>query len=250
VTKYRGRNWRTPSELTCPPVDLSYRGRNVYSYTERTVLMATSRAVILISLAKPAAIKLALLEQVIVSAPRTMPVVILFDGTEEEYIRAAHHCNTGKAVTVHAPRYQYSKVHRLVISIECPENSMAAQWCAASGYDFCWHMEDDVYVRNMSALDLAYRNSTADLLTHEMRTTHPFWVRPPLRGETSGRGFADRKRLLLDAPLDTPRFFALAMYLMSSAFAQSLVRTSVRREHYLCARYGIPIGSTSTPISP
>jgi hypothetical protein len=180
--------------------------------------------VLLVSTVQPTAIKEALLAQAILSAPQ-LPVVVLLDGTQEDYQRYSDVINkrwrhrSPYLATVHAP-----KSTLYVAPSSCPGKLEAAEWCAASGYKFCWHMEDDVYVHNMSALELAYRNSTIDLLTHGLHTGHPFWVSAP-PGAHSGLGWNNRSHLLLHAPVDTPRFFALAIYRMSRAFAQSLTRT-------------------------
>jgi len=198
---------------------------------------SASRAVVLFTLSHPNAVKHALLEQVVMSAPH-LPVVVLFDGTQQEYLTIAHEYQrmhhwrrhrTELVTVVEAPIALFTQALKIQVPNGiCPGKETAAQWCAASGYDFCWHMEDDVYVHNMSALEFAYRNSSVDLLSHSVSTNHPFWVRPPDVGRaTTGLGFSDRAHLLLDAPPETLRFCALAIYRMSSAFAQALVRTAL-----------------------
>ena len=193
---------------------------------------------LLISVVRPNAIKEALLAQAIMSAPQ-LPVVVLLDGTQEEYRRYGYAINKRwrhRSVYLkssYAPKdetmqsYNTSNVGGWTADSPfngCPGKLEAAQWCAASGYDFCWHMEDDVYVHNMHALELAYRSNSVDLLPHGLSTGHPFWVSAP-PGARSGWGWTNRSHLLLHAPRDTPRFCALAIYRMSRAFAQSLTRT-------------------------
>ena len=205
----------------------------------RAILMQhtpqSTNAVLLVSLSHPTAIKEALLDHAIMSAPH-MPVVVLLDGTQREYRSYAYKINqrwrgrrTAYVTTVHAPKGQFAEsfnVSRGYKAFCCPGKSEAAEWCAAAGYEYCWHMEDDVYVRNMSALELAYRDSAVDLLPHSVQTKHPFWVSAP-PGASFGRGWADRSHLLLHAPPDTPRFCGFAMYRMSRAFARTLTRTAL-----------------------
>ena len=58
---------------------------------------------------------------------------------------------------------------------DAPSKLAALDWFAASGYDFMWHLEDDVWSADFGRFASHYVTYTDDLVIRS-HTSHPFWV--------------------------------------------------------------------------
>ena len=195
---------------------------------------ARGGTVVIYSLSQLNAVKEELLARVLRSAPN-LPLAILVDGDAPMRSAAATLVERERALTsapvrvvpVAAFPTLLNSSHRLTRkrdgSIQCPQKLSAARWCAASSFAHCWHLEDDVYVRDMARLDADHAADAADVLPAHSSHQHPFWVHTANR--SSGYGWVAREQLMLDTPEDAPRFFWLAAYRMSRAFARAVLRT-------------------------
>ena len=202
-------------------------------------------------------VRLSLLQTLLISAPAHVPVAILVDdaspnssavqqirGEVEELARqqSSRGATVATAQVIAAPRVigNLWPVGFNSTSFEdcCPGKFQALRWCVRSGYELCWHIEDDSFIPQLGRLVDAYRDERADLLSVAKSSSLPpfvyagppdFEYKDPVAEK---RGWCWTKRdLQLAGGANKMRWAILTMYRMSRRFASAVLRHLEDQQH-------------------
>jgi len=183
-----------------------------------------SSSVVVVPTARPSLVKAHLFARLRCST--SLPVVVLVDAAQSPDAIAEIEAATAGRSEAHAMsqeslRQRYGeKVENFAGSPPSAPSKLAAiDWFVhASHYEWLWHLEDDVWVRDFDALVAQYGGSDADLLIKSARGPArdgmPFWYE-------SGWKVGSRRHGVSDAF----RFASLAIYRMSRRCAAAVLAT-------------------------